>query len=149
MIKAAIVLCLIIGYLIIAVNTENVKPFVVVLILVIGAFAIAIPFMTARRLRKDAVYAITDRNIIRAGSSETSVPLSRIHVATLKTDSDGHTTLLCGPEAQKFPATKWRAYADTSFRDLEEEGECGRAVIYALPMDENLNRIIHQVLPLD
>lgn len=148
-VKAAVTLCLLVAYTIAARNIGDVKPFVFVLILAIAAFAIAMPFMTARHLRRGAVYAITDRNIYRTGNSETSVPLSRIHVAALKLDSDGHTTLLCGPEAQKYPPTKWRTYADISFRNMEEEDQCERAVIYALPMDDELKKILHQVLPLD
>lgn len=116
--------------------------------LVLGAIIAVSPFFVARRLKNDTFYGLTERRILRVGSKSGSVSYEIITVASLKTDADGHTTLLCGPDMQKMKSSKWRVYSDAGFLVDTESGICDRAVLYALPKDKKLAELLYRYLPL-
>ena len=127
----------------------NIKPIVIVFILAIAAFAIVNPFLLARRLGKKTIYGLTDKRIIRSGSTDGAVPYARIKKAVLRTDDDGHTCLLCGPRACGLKPRQWRGEADAAFIDSHDEPEADRVILYALPMDDRLKDLLNKYLPLE
>ena len=147
-IKVVVMTCLIGSYVAAAARSANFNTVILFCLFALTAFVIAMPFLTASHLRKRIVYGLSDRRILRAGFAEGGVPYKRIKTAALRTDSDGHTTLLCGPRAMKLPAGRWRANADTAFSDDADVDECTGAVLYALPMDDELEALLREHLPL-
>lgn len=147
-IKGIIALVLVVFYLTVIVKVGGFKPGVVIVILACTALAMANPFLMARRLRKNTIYGLTDKRILRSGAHSESVPYERIRRAELRTDEDGHVSLLCGPRPLKHKPHSWRGDADAPFINSFDEAEADRAVLYALPMNDALRAILKERLPL-
>lgn len=147
-IKLLIMLCVIGAYIVSTSRGGNFSLLILAVLCAITVFMLAMPFLTARHLRRQIFYVLSDRRIIRLGFAEGSVPYSRIKTAALKSDSDGHVSLLCGPRALKLKASRRRQNADCAFENYADENQCVCAVLYALPMDSRLERILHEHLPL-
>ena len=120
----------------------KISPFFIAIVLAFAAFALANPFLIAGHLRKKTIYGLTDRRILRSGVFDQAVPYERIGSAVLRTDADGHTSLLCGPRAVNLRPNQWRGEADATFLDSRDEPEAARVILYALPMDEGLERLL-------
>ena len=148
-IKALITLGILLLLIISARENGGGKPGAFAFVLALAAFAFANPFLIARRLRKKTFYGLTDKRILRAGANEQAVPYDRIRNAVLRTDADGHTTLLCGSRAIKLKPHQWRGEADVSFINSAIEPEAERVILYALPMNDELKGILNQYLPLE
>ena len=132
-------------YLRVARNTDaGIKPGVIAFIILIAAFAFAYPFLTARRLRQNTYYGLTDRRVLRVDTKEESVPYNRIEDTALRSDEDGHFTLLCGPRALGLKPDRWRSEASLPFIDDPDRPEAQTLVLYALPVDDNLREILKQ-----
>ena len=129
-------------------NGKNVSPAVIVIYLAFAAYAIMTPFLVARHLRRNTIYGLTDKRVIRSGQSDQAVPYERIKSAVLRTDDDGHTSLLCGSRAYNLKPCKWRGEADAAFINGSEEPEAERVILYALPMDSRLEELLKKYLPL-
>ncbi len=127
----------------------DVKPGIFIFIFLFAVFAVINPFLIARRLRKKTIYGLTDRRIIRAGATDGAVPYERIKRAVLRTDADGHTSLLCGPRAVKLKPRQWRGEADASFINVMDEPEAARVILFALPMDDGLRNLLAEQLPIN
>ena len=125
------------------------KPIVPIMLLAIGAFAVLNPFLIARRLQKKTIYGLTDRRVLRAGSSDESVPYERMKNAVLRTDADGHTSLLCGPRTQHLKPRQWRAEADAAFINGPDDPEAVRVILYAIPVDKELKALLKQYLNVE
>ena len=147
-VKAVVTLALIVCFTF-AQDKGSVKPDIVVIILVFGAFALINPFVIARRLRNKTIYGLTDRRVLRAGTYDEAIPYERIRSAALRTDADGHTSLLCGPRATDLKPRLWRAEADASFINVHEEPEAARVILYALPMDDRLRALLDRYIPIE
>ena len=148
-IKAVAFAALIIAYLIAGKRSGGVMPGLVVVLLVVAVYALASPFLTARALRNKAVYALTNRRLYRVGTTgEGYVDYDVIKVAAIRTDADGHQTLLCGPDALKTRPGRWRDRSTGSAALDMDTRECDRYVFYALPKDEKLMALLKEKLPL-
>ena len=148
-VKAVAFAALIIAYLIAAKHAGRVLPGVVIVLLIVAAYALASPFMTARALRNKAVYALTNRRLYRVGTTgEGYVDYDVIKTAAIRTDADGHQTLLCGPDALKTKPWRWRDLSTGSAALDMDTRECDRYVFYALPRDEKLMALLKEKLPL-
>ena len=149
-VKAVITLGVLLLYCISArQNGGGIKPGVIVFILAIAAFALANPFLIARRLRRKTIYGLTDKRILRSGSNDEAVPYGRIHKAKLSKDNDGRTSLLCGSRACGLKPRQWRGEADAAFIDSHDESAAERVILYALPMDDKLKDLLNAYLPLE
>lgn len=148
-IKALVGLAVIGGYLAAVAGKGNSSIGVLVCLLAITGFAIAMPFVTASHLRKKIVYGLSNRRLLHVGFTEGGVPYGRIRKAALRTDADGHVSLLCGPHALRLRSSRWRSNAEGTFTDDPEEKQCTCAVLYALPMSGELELILRDKLPLD
>ena len=124
------------------------QPGLVVLILLIAGFALYYPFRTARHLRRNTLYGLTDRRVLRVGSKDEGVPYDRIKSASLREDADGQFTLLCGRRAQKLRPGRWRNEADTPFINDSGAPEAQSVLLYALPMDDRLRGLLKQYLQI-
>lgn len=116
----------------------------VAIVLAFAAYALVNPFLVARRLRDKTFYALTDRRVLRSGANDESVPYGRIKSAVLRTDADGHTTLLCGPRAMNLKPRQWRGEADAAFLNGPDDPEAARVILYNLPMNAELRTILKE-----
>lgn len=146
-VKAAIVLGLIVGY-VAAQDAGSMKPGIIIVVMAFAALAIINPFLVAGRLRKKTIYGLTDRRVLRSGQYDEAVPYERIRSAALRTDADGHTSLLCGPRAVKLKPRQWRGEADASFINSAEAPEAERVMFYAVPMSDELRTLLERYLPV-
>lgn len=145
-IKIAVVAVLLFLYIRAAGDGAGIKPGVLAVIVLIGAYAAANPFLTARRLRKNTFYALTDKRVLRAGANDSAVPYERMKNAVLRTDADGHTTLLCGPRTKNLKPHQWRSEADAAFINGPDDPEALRVVLYAVPVDKEFKALIKKYL---
>lgn len=129
-----------------ALTAAGIKWGIVAVILAFGAFALANPFLVARRLRGKTFYALSDRRVLRTGANDESVPYERIKSAALCTDEDGHTTLLCGPRTKNLKPRQWRGEADAAFINGPDDPEALRVILYDLPMTKELRAILKDKL---
>ncbi len=127
---------------------EAIMPGIVIFIAALAVFALLYPFRTARRLRNKTLYGMTDKRILRVGASVGHVPYGRIERAALRTDEDGHVTLLCGPQTQNLRPSQWRNAADVAFINNADESEAASVILYALPVDDELRALLHKYLPI-
>lgn len=127
-------------------TTGDFKPVVPGMVFAVGAYAIASPFLIARRLRKSTLYGLTDRRVLRTGANSESVPYERIKSAVLRRDEDGHTTLLCGPRTRNLKPRSWRGEADAAFINGPDDPEALRVILYNIPMDKKLQAVLGQYL---
>ena len=129
-------------------NSVPIKPGVIIAILALAAVALANPFLIARRLRRKTVYGLTDKRVLRSGVFDQAIPYERIRSAELRTDEDGHTSLLCGPRSAGLKPRKWRGEAEASFIDNRDEPEAARVIFYAIPVSEEVKGLLKQYLPI-
>ena len=146
-VKIVVTLGLIIAY-VISQDKETLKPGIVIVVLLFGVLAVINPFLYARRLRNKTLYGLTNKRVMRAGVYDEAVPYERITSAVLRTDADGHTTLLCGPRAVNLKPRQWRGEADASFINNLDAPEAARVILYALPMSNELKSLLKKYLPI-
>lgn len=122
----------------------------------LGLVAIAIAFAVlgsvnfysdAKKLRR-AFYAVTNKRIISIIDVPKSVEYARINAAQLKTDEDGHVSLLCGKKVIQSKSHKWRMFALLDPYIEPETGICERFALYAVSDAENLKKILSDLLPV-
>jgi len=145
--KAVVTLFLIYSFSF-AQGSGSVNLGIIAVILVFATLALINPFLIARRLRNRTVYGLTDRRVLRAGTFDEAVPYDRIQSAVLRTDADGHTSLLCGPRAVNLKPRQWRAEADAAFINSGDDPEAARVILFALPMDDALRALLEKHVPL-
>ena len=129
-----------------ALASNGIRHIPVIAILAFGAYALANPFLVAARLRSRTLYGLTDKRILRAGTNEGSVPYADIRSAVLRTDADGHTSLLCGDRTKKLKPRQWRLEADAAFINKPDGPEDQRVVLYAIPADKELKALLNKYL---
>ena len=147
-IKILITLGILAFYIISNLEKGSIMPGIVVFILAFGIFSLINPFLVARRMLKKTIYGLTDKRILRSGANNEAVPYERIKSAVLRTDKDGHTSLLCGPRAVNLKPKKWRSEADASFIDSRDNPEAERVILYALPIDNKLKELLKKNIPV-
>lgn len=149
-ITAVVTVAIITAYIIAAVRSSaDMKVGLIVIILVIGGYMIASPFLHARKLRKKAEYAITTRQLVLITDDAKGTPYDKIGVAAIRTDDDGHSSLLCGEDAIKAPAVRWRGYSMSGAHTNVDTGRCDALVFYAIPEAERVREILKPYLTLN
>jgi len=107
-------------------------------------------FAVSKKVAGDLTYFITNQRIITTdgrSSKLSSVYYPEIHKAKFVTDSDGHTSLLCGDAAVKYPAPRIRFKA-AARADVSENHICDSYVMYAIPDADKVKEIIRDYLPI-
>lgn len=148
-IKALVTLGILLLFILPGRENGGVKPGVIAFILAFAAFAFANPFLIARRLRQKTIYGLTDKRIMRSGANDQAVPYERIRSAMLRSDADGHTSLLCGPRSINLKPRQWRGEADAAFINNAGEPEADRVILYAVLMDDELKSLLEKYLPIE
>ena len=105
----------------------------IVVILAVGAYMVAAPWLNAKKLRQEVAYAITDRRLILAVNTAGSIRYDMVKEAAFRTDADGHTTLLIGKEALGKSAQNWRNFTPVTPYVNAETNTCECMVFYAVP----------------
>ena len=149
-IKIVVSLALIIAYIVTVNNSgAGVKPGVIVIILAILAYALASPFLHANTLRRKVEYVITNQRLITIKDDAKGIEFDKIKVAELKTDEDGHTTLLCGPSSVKAETDKWRGDAALGLRLDADTLDCDALTWYAIPNAKEAEVLLKKYLPIE
>jgi len=148
LVKAIVSAAIIVFFAISTARTTGVNPLLLIALLAAAALIIASPFFSVNKLRSKVTYALTDRRLISCTPEFHAVPLEGIREAVLRSDEDGHRTLLCGPEAVKLEPAKWRKYAVAVPMTENGAGVCTRMVWYALPASKELDTLLKKYLPL-
>ena len=119
---------------------------IIFFLLAFGIYIQMEPLMAVLKLQDKTQYIFTDQRILRIGAHEASVPYERIKTAALRADEDGHYSLLCGEESLMLKSFHWRSYAASDVITETDSDGCACMVLYALPMDANLKRILNDHL---
>lgn len=148
-IKIVVSLALLIAYIVTVNNSgAGVKPGIIVIILAVMAYALASPFLHANTVRRKVEYVITNQRLITIKDDAKGIEFDKIKVAELKTDDDGHTTLLCGPTSVKTEASKWRTDAALGLRLDSETLDCDALTWYAIPNAKEAEVLLKKYLPI-
>lgn len=130
---AVIALALIALYIPTAISTgAGIKVGVILVLLAVGIYAVISPVLDVKKLRKTEYVLTNEKLIIVSPSDVRSVALSSIPTAKLAKDEDGHTSLLCGPDADKLAACKRRVATLTGALLDQDSSMCDRFVLYAV-----------------
>ena len=149
-IKIVISVALIVAYIVTVNNNgAGIKPGIIVIILAILAYALVSPFLHANTLRRKVEYVITNQRLFTIKDDAKGVEFDKIKVAELKTDDDGHTTLLCGPTAVKAEAAKWRGDAAIGLRLDNDTLDCDALTWYAIPNAKEAEVLLKKYLPIE
>ena len=146
LICAIIGIGLCVGY-VVAAGAGNVKPLVIVIILLICGAVPFGEFSDARNLRK-AAYAATDKRLIVLASSAKGVEYEKIQEAVIRRDAAGHMTLLGSPDAVKSKPSKWRLYTVSGpILNSDNDQICDRFAMYAVKDLSGLEKVLRDKLP--
>ena len=100
------------------------------------------------KLRRTRYY-VSDRRLAVVNSSVKDVAFFRIQEASLKQDSCGHTTLLCGGKALHDKASSYRARTVLGLDALDgDDTTCDSFAFYAVHQPAELMKALSGVLPL-
>ena len=133
-ISCVIGLGLCIGY-VAAAGAGNVKPLIIVIVLLICGSVPIGEMNDARNLHKVS-YGLTDRRMIVLLDSPKAVEYSRVTEA-----------VLCGRDAVKSKSSKWRLFT-ISGPIMDEQGEtCERFALYALNDVSGARKVLSEKLP--
>ena len=103
-------------------------------------------YFDAKKLGR-AFYAVTDQRVISIIDMPKSLERAKIRDVEMKTDEDGHVSLLFGKKVIDSKSHQWRTYALLDPYIGEESGKCERFALYAIPDAENLKKILTDFLP--
>ena len=148
-IKLVISAALIIAYIVaVGSNGAGIKPGIIIIILAVMAYALASPFLHTNTLRRKVEYVITNQRLITIKDEAKGVEFDKIKTAEIKTDADGHTTLLCGPASVKTESDKWRTNATLGLRLDNDTLDCDGLTWYAIPNAKEAEALLKKYMPL-
>lgn len=152
LVKSVLIICIVAALCVIYVIYANsksidIKPALIAIAMVCAVVG-AINFIFESRKLKKIIYAITDQRIIFGDDILKSLEFSKINKLELKSDADGHTSILFGDIAIKAKAHQWRSLAVADAYIDSDTGFCTRFVMYALPDAEQVKNILSEYVPL-
>ena len=125
----------------------EVKPSVVVILFVLCAFAPLRRILDANQIRK-LRYVVTNQRMLVVSGDVKGVALERVKQAVLRTDADGHLSLLAGAEGVKKRQSYWRDLALIGQPGASSDDEpIDTFGFYAVEDKKGLERVLKQVLP--
>ena len=123
------------------------RPAVYVILFVLCAFAPLRRFLDARDIRK-LNYVVTDQRLLIVSGDVKGVDLARVKEAALRTDADGHLSLLVGSHGVKARPSHWRDLALTGVPSVSDADEPVDSFgYYAVADKAGLEQVLKQVLP--
>ena len=118
------------------------------IVLLLVAVPVCFLISDTLKLRRTKYY-VSDRRLAVVNNSVKDVAFSRIREASLKQDSCGHTTLLCGPKALRDHASSYRARTVLGLDALDgDDTICDSFAFYAVNQPEELKNALSGVLSL-
>lgn len=143
-ITALIAAALLAAYIVFAVSRGIALSWALIVLIAVCAAAAPIGFFSsASKLRKEVFYAVTDKRLLIIREEARSVKYENVKTAVLKTDADGHVSLVFGSKAQKAKPFSWRnAALFGRFHEDSGEDECDLMAFYAVPDPEGLKRAL-------
>lgn len=147
---AVISIVLIVAYIAIALsNLADLKIPVVVLLMLIAMAPTVNFFLDAARLKKKVRYVITDKRLIVIRDFMYEVEFEKIKEAEMRSDEDGHTSLLCGEYGRKLKNNQIRNRTVIGVAICDEDsGICKQFCMYALPEPEKVKQILKKYIPI-
>ena len=139
-----------VGYFILSQKSEaEIKWGFLVLVWLFCVISPVNVFRDANSLRKNTVYAMTDRRLFTVIDSTTvrDITLAQIEKASFLTDEDGHVSLFCGKEGKK-PDNNLRSITLTVPSINEETDKCERYVMYAVPQADKLRKLLKDYISI-
>lgn len=149
-IAALIAAVLAAAYVLLAVRLgANISWVVIVLIIACAAASPIGFFSSASKLRKEVLYAVTNKRLLIVCGEIRSIPHENVKTALFKTDADGHTSFIFGSKAEKSKPYSWRnaALFGLFYEDCGEE-ECDLMAFYAVSDAEALKKIVAPYISL-
>ena len=124
----------------------EIKPALVAIAIVCAILGATNFIFESKKLSKFK-YVITDQRIIFGNDIFKSLEYAKVNRVALKTDADGHTSILFGDLAIKAKAHQWRSLAVSDAYIDGDSGYCTRFVMYAVPDAENVMKILSKYIP--
>ena len=147
-VSLGIVLALIIAYVCV-VPAESVKPVLILVLLAFGLIGPGNVLADAAKLKNRVSYAVTDQRLFQILDSAKGIAYTDIDSVTFKTDGDGHTSLLCGSDAIRAPAAKWRELAVVGARVNNDTRRVESFVMYAIKDAEKVKALVSEYVTVE
>ena len=120
-------------------NGADIKPVVIIVVVACGVLGPMSFFSDASKLRKNVLYAVTDKRLILVREAVRDMDFGRIKSASLRR----------GERALKAKPDKWRAASLQAQGSGDGEDElCENFAFYALPESPELDAILSRHLPI-
>lgn len=149
-ISALVTLAVAVAYVLAALHYgAPIKPWLILAILAVGAYAMFREWLDAGTARHKIWYAITDRRLAWANDTVSTVRFEAIPKAAFRSDEDGHVSLLCGKDALKKKPALWRSTSVVSPSCDLDSGICEQLVFYAIPEPDKVEKLLEQYIPLE
>ena len=123
------------------------KPYVLLIVLLLCGIPAFNMLGDASKLKK-MEYVVTDQRLIILRDSLRPMPFKAIQEAGFRTDDDGHVSLLCGKDALKAKADKWREICVVGQSTADGTDVCSRFVFYAPADLKGLKAALKDRLPI-
>ena len=149
-ITVAVTLGLIVAYILsLRTSGAEMKVGLLVIMALLAVYLLASTFLHAKQLRKSLEYAVTNKRLVLYNDEPKGISYDLIPIAALRTDEDGHSSLLCGAHSVNEPMRKWRSSALAGIRTNMDSGVCEDLVMYAVPDPERLRQVLAPYLTLN
>ena len=113
------------------ITVSEVEPFIVAVMLFLAAYICIKPLTEARQLRS-ARYLVTDERLVLITDEVVNVVYTDIPMAAIRTDADGHSSLLCGQRAIAAAPQQRRSFAATGAVIDMDSKLCDSLIFYAV-----------------
>jgi len=127
-------------------GTIDFKASVIGIMAVVGAVPLALEWLDAQKMKK-TFYVVTDsRFIAMVDAAVYAVTYDKVKVYKFAEDADGQVSLVCGCDMMKASPRSYRAGAVYGLRMKEDNSECERFVMYAIPEADKVQKLVEQLV---
>lgn len=118
------------------------KASVFVIMGVIAAVPLLLEWLDAQKMKK-TIYAVTDSRLIALVDTAVHViSYDKIKEYKFAEDADGQVSLVCGCDMMKKSPRSYRASAVFGLRMKDDQSECERFVMYAIPEADQVKKLV-------
>lgn len=122
------------------------KASVLVIMGVIAAVPLMLEWLDAQKMKK-TIYAVTDKRLISlVDTAVNALPYDRIKEYKFAEDADGQVSLVCGCDMMKKNPRSYRASAVFGLRMKDDNSECERFVMYAIPEADKVKKLVAKLV---
>lgn len=128
------ILVLSVCYILAAVNNGvKIQPIAMLICAAPFLYSIWNDFSDAGKLKNQIVYGLTDRRLLTLNGKQLfAMEYSKLNGYALLTDSEGHVSLVCGPDALKAKEKSRREQAVCGFRMNLDSDTCDSYAMYGI-----------------